>query len=170
MKKKNVISVLLAMMMATTMLTGCGDSQTADETASVQSGDAQTVASGEAVEIDFWYAGGKTAVHVFQEIVDEFNTSQSDYVINTVTQADYSETYEKLQAGIAGNNAPDMALLGTDAARNLSDKGLIADIAPYVESDTEFDQEDYLSVFFDQGRDDEGKLYSIKSGETLVIK
>lgn len=170
MKKKNVISVLLAMMMATTMLTGCGDSQTADETASVQSGDAQTVASGEAVEIDFWYAGGKTAVHVFQEIVDEFNASQSDYVINTVTQADYSETYEKLQAGIAGNNAPDMALLGTDAARNLSDKGLIADIAPYVESDTEFDQEDYLSVFFDQGRDDEGKLYAFPAyGTTQVL-
>lgn len=35
-------------------------------------------------------------------MVEEFNASQDQYEINSVTQADYDETYEKLQAGIAG--------------------------------------------------------------------
>ena len=75
-----------------------------------------------AVEVDFWFSGGKTAVNVLQDTVDAFNKSQKKYHINTVTQADYDETYEKLQAGIAGKKAPDMALLDVDKARNLSNK------------------------------------------------
>ena len=40
---------------------------------------------------------------------------------------------KKLQAGIAGKKAPDMALLDTDKSRNLSEKNLVADINEYVE-------------------------------------
>ena len=66
------------------------------------------------IQLDLWYSGGKTAVNVFQDIVDAFNESQDKYEVKTTTQADYTETYEKLQAGIAGKKAPDMALLDTD--------------------------------------------------------
>ena len=38
-------------------------------------------------------------------MVEEFNASQDQYEINSVTQADYDETYEKLQAGIAGKKS-----------------------------------------------------------------
>ena len=54
------------------------------------------------IQLDLWYSGGKTAVNVFQDIVDAFNESQDKYEVKTTTQADYTETYEKLQAGIAG--------------------------------------------------------------------
>ena len=47
------------------------------------------------IEVDFWYSGGKTAVKVVQDIVDDYNKSQDKYFVKTVTQADYSETYEK---------------------------------------------------------------------------
>ena len=46
------------------------------------------------VKIDFWYSGGKTAVGVLGDMVEEFNASQDQYEINSVTQADYDETYE----------------------------------------------------------------------------
>ena len=84
--------------------------------------------------MNYWYSGGKTAVNVLTDMIEEFNASQDEYEIVGSTQADYTETYEKLQAGIAGDNAPDVALIDVDKARNLSDKDLIADINPYVES------------------------------------
>ena len=93
------------------------------------------------VDVEFWYSGGKTAVGVVQEIVDSFNASQSKYHVSTVTQADYDETYQKLQAGIAGNAAPDLVLLNVEAARNLDSKSLLADLQPMIDADSEFQKD-----------------------------
>lgn len=158
--KKRIVSALLLCTITASLLAGCG-SKTASETAKTEDGK---------VKIDLWYSGGKTAVNVFQEIVDEFNESQDGYEVSTTTQADYTETYEKLQAGIAGKNAPDMALLGTDNSRNLSEKNLVADINEFVEADDEFDKDDYIPVFYEQGVDEDGKLFAIPAyGTTQVL-
>lgn len=186
--KKKFLAMFLVTTMSATVLAGCGgNSSETSESAANQSenagseeadsdaseGEAQaeeaSETSGETVELDFWYSGGKTAVNVFQEIVDEFNDSQSTYHINTVTQADYTETYQKLQAGIAGGNAPDMALLDVDKARNLSNKELVADITPFIEADAEFDQTDYLEVFFNQGYDKNNRLFAMPAYGTTQI-
>ena len=170
MKLKKMISVAMAGLMITGMLAGCGNTDKTTGNASVESNENGSVGAGAVQEIDFWYSGGKTAVNVVQEIVDEFNASQTQYHVNTVTQADYTETYEKLQAGIAGNNAPDVALLGVDSARNLSNKNLIADITPFIENDSEFQSEDYLAAFYDQGYDASGKLFALPAyGTTQVL-
>ncbi len=171
MKKKKFMSVLLTAALTASMFAGCGSSADDDNvTATIEAGTENVTASGEAVEIDLWYSGGKTAVNVFQAIVDDFNATQTEYHVNTVTQADYTETYEKLQAGIAGGNAPDMALLGVDNSRYLSKKNLIADITPYIEADSEFDKDDYLNAFFAQGYDSEGKLFAMPAyGTTQVL-
>ena len=157
--KKRLLAILLGMTMVTGLFTGCGNSD--KET---------TITADGKIQIDFWYSGGKTAVNVFQEIVDEFNASQDQYEIATTTQADYTETYEKLQAGIAGKNAPDMALLDTDKSRNLSKKDLVADISTFIDKDTDFQKDDYLSVFFDQGVDETGKVFALPAyGTTQVL-
>ncbi len=161
MKTKKILPVILATAMAMSTLAGCGSSEDAVDASNN---------SGEAVQIDFWYAGGKTAVNVLQGIVDEFNASQDEYYINTVTQADYTETYEKLQAGIAGGNAPDMALLNVSNAEYLYSKGLTADINSFIEADSEFDKDDYLEVFFNQGYGEDGGLFAMPAyGTTQVM-
>lgn len=158
--KKRIVSALLLGAMSASLLSGCGGASEEEVT---------KTADGK-IQIDLWYSGGKTAVNVFQDIVDEFNASQDTYEVETTTQADYTETYEKLQAGIAGDNAPDMALLDTDKSRNLSEKDLVADINEYVEADDEFDKDDYISVFYDQGVDEDGKLFALPAyGTTQVL-
>ena len=158
--KKKVVSILLLCAMGVSLVSGCGTSKNAEATKN----------SDGKVEVDFWYSGGKTAVNVVQDIVDEFNESQDKYEIKTTTQADYTETYEKLQAGIAGNNAPDMALLDVDKSRNLSEKNLIADLSGYVEADTDFNADDFLPVFYNQGQDENGKLFALPAyGTTQVL-
>lgn len=157
--KKRLLAALLGMTMVAGLLTGCG---------SDGSKEATKTADGK-IQIDFWYSGGKTAVNVFQDIVDDFNASQDKYEIVTTTQADYTETYEKLQAGIAGNNAPDMALLDVDKSRNLSEKNLVADLSKFIDEDSDFQKDDYLSVFFDQGVNEDGKTFALPAYGTTQI-
>lgn len=157
--RKKILAMLMGVTLAAMTITGCGNSAKKD-----------TVSKNGTVEVDFWFSGGKTAVNVLQDTVDAFNKSQTKYHINTVTQADYTETYEKLQAGIAGKKAPDMALLDVDKARNLSNKKLVADIAPFADKDKAFDKSDYLEVFLNQGYDESGKLFAIPAyGTTQVM-
>ena len=91
--RKKLVAMLCSVTIAAMAVTGCGTG--------AKNSTAKKDANG-AVEVDFWFSGGKTAVNVLQSTVDDFNKSQKKYHINTVTQADYDETYEKLQAGIAG--------------------------------------------------------------------
>ena len=152
--------------MLTTSFTGCG-------TDNIASGINQTQKDEDMkgkTEVDFWYSGGKTAVKVVQGIVDDYNKSQDTYFVKTVTQADYSETYEKLQAAIAGNVAPDVALIEKDAARGLSDKNLVVDLSEKMKKDNDFNEDDYVSTFFEQGKDDNDKIFGIPAyGTTQVL-
>lgn len=158
--KKKVVSAVLLMTMTASLLAGCGKGAS----------NGPTRTSDGKIQIDFWYSGGKTAVNILQGIVDDYNASQDEYEIKTTTQADYTETYEKLQAGIAGKNAPDIALLDPDKSRNLSEKNLVADLNEFVEEDSDFDKDDYLSVFYDHGFDDDGKMFAMPAyGTTQVL-
>lgn len=165
MKMKQVIAIGLIGTMVAIIGTGCGSKNRTSNITSQTSEGKQKV-----TEIDFWYSGGKSAVNVLTDIVNEFNATQTTYKIKAVTQADYTETYEKLQAGIAGKKAPDMALLDVDKARNLSNKGLVSDLRGFIDSDKEFHKEDYLEVFFEQGYDKKGNLFAFPAyGTTQVM-
>ena len=169
---KKLVSVLLASAMAVTALAGCGSKAegTADTAANAQAETGDAAETGDTVDVEFWYSGGKTAVGVVQEIVDSFNASQSKYHVSTVTQADYDETYQKLQAGIAGNAAPDLVLLNAETARTLASKNLLADMQPMIGGDSEFNADDYLKVFYDQGVDETGKVFGLPAyGTTQVM-
>lgn len=163
---KKFIGILMTTAMLTTSFTGCG-------TSNIASGINQTQKNEDMkgkTEVDFWYSGGKTAVKVVQDIVDDYNKSQDTYFVKTVTQADYSETYEKLQAAIAGNVAPDIVLLESDSARGLSDKNLVVDLSEKMKKDNDFNEDDYVSTFFEQGKDDNDKIFGIPAyGTTQVL-
>lgn len=163
---KKFIGILMTTAMLTTSFTGCG-------TDNIASGINQTQKDEDMkgkTEVDFWYSGGKTAVKVVQDIVDDYNESQDTYFVKTVTQADYSETYEKLQAAIAGNVAPDVVLLESDSARGLSDKNLVVDLSEKMKKDNDFNEDDYVSTFFEQGKDDNDKIFGIPAyGTTQVL-
>lgn len=165
--KKRIVSTLLMGAIIASAFTGCGNSGTSNGQQDVSNNN--TTVEESAVEVEFWYAGGKTAVGVVQQIVDEYNESQNTYHVTTVTQADYSETYEKLQAGIAGNAAPDIVLLDKGSARSLSDKNLVVNLRDFIDGDSEFSESDYVAAFFDQCQA-EGKVFALPAyGTTQVL-
>lgn len=166
--KKRLVATLLVSAMVVGSLAGCGSNGNGG-TADTQNQAADSEAEGK-TEIEFWYSGGKTAVGVVQDIVDEYNAAQDTYYVKTVTQADYSETYEKLQAGIAGGVAPDVVLLDKGSARSLSDKDLVVDLSDMMNADSDFSEDDYVQAFFDQVKDGTGKVFGIPAyGTTQVL-
>jgi multiple sugar transport system substrate-binding protein len=123
-----------------------------------------------ATEIELWYAGGKTAVNVLAEIVEEFNAAQNGYRLTTVTQADYTETYQKVQAGIAGGNAPDVALLDVSAAASLAEKDLLENLSVLIGQDAGLERDDYLDGFFQSGTRSDGSVFAFPAyGTTQVL-
>lgn len=162
--RKKLLCMALMMSMTVGLLSGCG---TSSKSATKATGDSK---SNGPVEVEFWYSGGKTAVNVVADIVKEFNKSQSDYEVKCVTQADYDETYQKVQAGIAGGTAPDIALLDVNSSRTLDQKNVLEDISTYTKDDSDFNKDDYLEVFLNQDVDDDGKTFAIPAyGTTQVL-
>ena len=158
---RKLISATLAGLLLTTGCTGTNAATNSNQSAA---------GTGEKTTVEFWYAGGKTAVGVIQDIVDKFNESQDKYEVKTVTQADYSETYQKLQAAIAGNAAPDLVLLQPSAARTLDEKNLLADLNAYTEKDSTFNKDDLITAFYNQGTDEDGKQFALPAyGTTQVL-
>jgi len=172
--KKKIVSLLMLGVLFTMAVAGCANSANANGKSSENQSTAQSSstdknASGQKTEIDFWYSGGKTAVGVVQNIIDEYNASQNKYTVKAVTQADYDETYQKLQAAIAGNVAPDLVLLGASSARSLYDKKLLTDLTSMTSKDSSFHKDDYLKVFYNQGVDEKGKVYALPAYGTTQI-
>ena len=178
MVKKRVWATLVTGALTLALLAGCAGStqQTGSASSAPQavSGEEKTDGTSAApegrTEVEFWYSGGKTAVAVVQEIIDDFNASQDTYFVTASTQGSYDETYQKLQAAISGKVAPDVVLLDTDVSRALSDKGLVTDLTPLLMDDDSFSPDDYLQVYYQQGVDDNGKIYALPAyGTTQVM-
>jgi multiple sugar transport system substrate-binding protein len=189
MKRKRITFVALTLavcMIAAIALSGCGgakaegEATTEPDAASTESEPAtaeqateaeETPQSGgeEPIELAFWYAGGKTAVNVLTEIVEEFNASQTSWRVTPVTQSDYTETYQKLQAGIAGGTAPDIALLNAGHATSLAAKDLLENLEPLISADDSFDRGDYMEVFFDPGTLADGTIFALPAYGTTQI-
>ncbi|MCR8657176.1 extracellular solute-binding protein [Paenibacillus endoradicis] len=118
------------------------------------------------VEIEFWYGlGGKLGENM-QALITKFNASQDEVIVKPVVQADYSETAQKLQAAIATNNVPAAVLTSNvDWAR----KGYFASLDEFIAADSNFNQDDVIATFLEQGKVD-GKQYFLPMyGTTQVM-
>lgn len=156
---KNFRTAALTASLFSLLLTGCRSA-----------GQPKDVTAGGKVQVTFWYSGGKTAAGVMEEIIQGYNQSQDQYQVTGIQQADYDETYTKLQAGIAGKNAPDVALLDSDKSRSLMAKNLLVPMDIYIEQDPSFDSSGLISVFYNQCIQEDGTLFAIPAyGTTQVM-
>lgn len=76
-------------------------------------------------EVNFWYSGGTKPQKLMTQLIEEFNASQDEYVIKPALQGNYTETYQKLQAGLASKTAPEVVLLDSVRAEAMYELSLI---------------------------------------------
>lgn len=125
-----------------------------------------TSTSSNPIEIEFWYGlGGKLGENM-QTLITKFNESQSEVIVKPVVQGDYSETVQKLQAAIATNTAP-AAVLASNV--DWAKKGYFASLDELIAGDPDFNTEDVIQTFLEQGQVD-GKQYFLPMyGTTQVM-
>lgn len=165
---KNLRKLVLLILGLLVVLVGCSES--AKEAQSEGKEKTEKVAStenttDEPVEIQFWYGLGSVAGETMEEIIGEFNASQDKVKVVGVQQADYGETYQKVQAAIAAGQPP-AVFIGNKIAQ-MADAGVLADLTPYIDDRTPV--EDYLEVFMSPAQID-GKIYAFPAyGTTQVM-
>ena len=107
-KMKKFVKILLTLFTVLLCLGGC--SQQAQEALAEYDRKHSDQTSGDRVEIEFWYGLGSIAGQTMEEIIEDFNNSQDQVRVIGVAQANYDETYQKLQAAIAADIAPAVVL------------------------------------------------------------
>lgn len=173
-KKKKTAAASLALA-ASMLLAACGASSgnetnagasNASPSESAASSAPASSAAQEPVTIEFWYGlGGKLGENM-KTLIDKFNASQQEVIVKPVVQADYSETEQKLQAAIAAGSVPAAVLSSNvDWAR----KGYYAPLDDLLASLPDFDKDDVIPTFLEQGQVD-GKQYFLPMyGTTQVM-
>ncbi|MDQ0219211.1 ABC transporter substrate-binding protein [Peribacillus cavernae] len=159
--KKNVLKkAMLGVatgVMSLSLLAGCSG------------GEKQAANSDGKVEIEFWYGlGGKLGDNMKQKI-DTFNKSQDEVIVKGIAQADYQETYQKLQAASASGQTPAVALLEHATANALANKQALAPLDSFFDKDKEANVEDFLPTLLDLGKAND-KQYALPAyGTTQVL-
>ncbi|WP_456279549.1 ABC transporter substrate-binding protein [Bacillus sp. AK128] len=154
---------MIAMLLMVSIFAGCSSAgETSSEPESSSSGDGP-------VEIEFWYGlGGKLGENV-ESIISEFNSSQDEVEVVGVVQGNYDETLQKLQAAIASKKVPAVALLENNPMNSLAAKGALAPLSSYIEANPDFNPDDFVKAFYEQGSID-GDQYAIPLfGTTQVM-
>ena len=152
---KKLLALVLAGVMAFSLV-ACGGGN-----------DAGTETEGP-VTIEFWHSMGSSTGELVQEIVDEFNASQDEVIVNAIYQGDYNAAGTKLQAAVSGGNAPHVVQIEITRVGFYAEEGLLMDLAPFDEADDEFNAEDMYAGVMDFSWYD-GKLVSLPNGRSCPV-
>ena len=85
-------------------------------------------------------SGGPERLRVYENVVDAFNSSQSEVFVELEPVSNWSEYYQKAWVMIAADTAPDLVF--NNSPTNVH-QGMFLDLTPFIEKDPEFDLADY---------------------------
>jgi ABC-type glycerol-3-phosphate transport system substrate-binding protein len=103
-----------------------------------------------------------------------FNKRSQSHRIKLVDYSQYNTTddptagFTKLNTEIISGSAPDLFLTTNLPISDYAERGLLADLYPYLDADTELGGRDAIVPAFLNALDTEGKLYQVSSGFTIT--
>lgn len=171
--KKQFLAGAMAAAVMTAPLAGCSSSAqtTSSDAPSQEVSSAAAVSSAstaKTVEIEFWYGLGGKLGDTMKSMINDFNASQTKVKVKGVAQGSYDETYQAIQAAIASNSAPACFLAEPSNVHSLGEKGVLADVTPYVSANADFKLDDYLPAFLAPAQID-NKLYGVPAYGTTQL-
>jgi sn-glycerol 3-phosphate transport system substrate-binding protein len=99
------------------------------------------------VTLDFWYALGGDAGTAVEDLVAQFNASQSNITVIATYQGDYNTAMAKIYSAITGNTLPNVVQAG--GAPLLGSSGAILPVSYFTATDTSFDLSKIRPAFLD---------------------
>lgn len=157
-----------ALTMATAFsITACGgnaatttEGGAASDGTSASGAPAET-ASGEKIQIKYWYAFGGKIEEAKKHLVEEFNKSQDRIEVIAEHQGNYENLHAKVQAAFAAGDAPAVSDLEIASTGVFARSGMINELTPFAERDAaEVMLEDFNPGLMGNAYVD-GKLYGL---------
>lgn len=87
------------------------------------------------IKVSFWYGLGGLLGNVVQETVNMYNTSQSTYYIEAIFQSSYDDTINKINAGLASGDLPNVVQIFEAGTQRMIDSGSIIPVQELLERD-----------------------------------
>ncbi|MBO5089275.1 MAG: sugar ABC transporter substrate-binding protein [Lachnospiraceae bacterium] len=142
MKKKKLLALGLAAVMAMSVFTGCGNVQTAEE-----AGEAPVAESTESSQVEMEGEGDKEIdvllymqeheKAIYEKVIADFTEAHKDEIkkinFEITTQDEYAT---KMTAAMTADDMPDVFYIGPDQVRNYVDNGYALPLDDYVDSAT----------------------------------
>lgn len=169
MKKHTWLTVLastVTVVLAALVLTGCGNSNSSNSSSSKGSN------SGKKVEITFWHGMNGPYQKALNSIIDDFNKSQSKYVVKGTAQGNYTALQQKIMAAAKSRSLPTISQTTYTTVPDYSKSNLIAPLDEYMLSGsdklTSSDLKDIYPAFLKSSKY-QGKYYSIPFSKSTRI-
>ncbi|GAB4521846.1 MAG: ABC transporter substrate-binding protein [Anaerolineae bacterium] len=86
-------------------------------------------------EVTFWYGLGGLLGNVVLDVVNQYNSSQDTYYVNAVFQSSYDDTINKINAGLASGDLPDVAQVFEAGTQRMIDTGYVVPVQELFERD-----------------------------------
>jgi arabinogalactan oligomer/maltooligosaccharide transport system substrate-binding protein len=155
--KKNVLTLVSVLLIATFALAACGAPATPAPAAPADPASPAEPAPAEVIEVTFWHAYGTGSAEevTLAKILEQAKTDLPQYKIN-VLQVPFNDIYNKYRTDVAAGGGPDMFIAPNDDLGNDARAGLIADITDLAAGKLGA----YAPLSVD-GMSVEGKLYGI---------
>jgi sn-glycerol 3-phosphate transport system substrate-binding protein len=106
--------------------------------------------AGEPITAAFWYSYGGKVRQVTEEMVKQFNSSQSKYRIEGSFQGDYFQALAKIRAAIPTKTAPAIFHVIGEAMPDLWESGMLESLEPYAKA-SGVKPEDFVPALSQQG-------------------
>ncbi|MBT8215473.1 MAG: ABC transporter substrate-binding protein [Acidimicrobiia bacterium] len=169
-----ILFVVFAMVAA-----ACGGDDGSDDTSATTSGGGgeattttasgtppTTVAAAEPIEIEFWHAMADDLGAVVQELVDRYNASQDNVIVNATFQGSYDDTYNALLASFEAGTAPNITQNFDLAAQTMFDTGRLV---PAYELMAAGEADSFLAAPRDYYSDENGMVALAFNSSTPIV-
>ncbi|MEA2641273.1 MAG: sn-glycerol 3-phosphate transport system substrate-binding protein, partial [Chloroflexota bacterium] len=125
----------VGLFMAASLLAACTSAPTGAPPAAPGSAGAPAApaASAEPVHITFWYGLTGANGDVTQKVVDRFNASQTQVIVDAVQQPNYDDTINKLNASLAGGDLPNVVQVYDIGTQRMIDSGRVRPAQDFIE-------------------------------------
>jgi len=155
---KKLKAVLIIAVTFSVLLGGCGGGSTSDS--------AGTIDNDGHITIEFWYALGGSSGETVEDMVAQFNESQSEITVIGTYQGGYASSMAKLWNAISADTPPAVAQIG--GAPLVGDTGAIVAITDYLDQSEDFNSEAIWDVFWDYNSAG-GKIWSMPFNHSVPM-
>jgi len=154
------ISLAGLALLALFLASACGGGEKGSGEATPKSTSAAGTAEVESASIRWGVWGGAGEMKLYEQARDAFRAKYPQIKIDIVSTAGFIDFIQKLNTLAAGNQSPDVIMLGGEWVPVYAEQGVLQPLDPFIEKTPDFRKEDYLPSVM-KGLSYKGQLWGL---------